>query len=297
MKINKKLIAVSGGPDSMFLLNWCINTYGSQNLIVASVNYKTRTESDSEIELVKKYCSENNVILEVFECFFALNKGNFENWAREQRYEFFKQIYFKYNCDLLILGHHKDDFIETAQMQLESKRFPVFFGIKSTNLLKNMNIYRPFVNKYFKDEILSKVREQNIPFCVDQSNFDIKFKRNQFRKNNSFWTKEQKQDFYLKIIKINDDLNLQNKKIDIEYINWTNTDFSQDFFAKTVHQDRLMYKYIHNFFENIKLSSKKIVSILQWYLSNNRTSTYLLKKDIKIRKKSGKLLNKFFNLK
>jgi len=48
------VLAVSGGPDSMFLLdNLRQKRY---KLIVAHVNYHKRKESDRDEELVKEYC-------------------------------------------------------------------------------------------------------------------------------------------------------------------------------------------------------------------------------------------------
>ncbi|MCT4469569.1 tRNA lysidine(34) synthetase TilS [Mycoplasma sp. HS2188] len=291
MKTSKKVIAVSGGPDSMFLLNWCMNEYGIDNIVVVSVNYKTRKNSDFEIELVKKYCQKNNIIFESIVCDKQYAEGNFENWARNQRYDFFKSIYIKYNCDLLILGHHKDDFIETAQMQLESNRFPDFLGIKSINLLKNMNIYRPFVNKYFKEEIVELVQKNNIPFCIDESNFDTKFKRNLIRDNNRSLSKQEKENIYQSILEKNKQLTFEKNEVDREYNDWKNSFYTQDFFQSLKYKKRLIYKYIHTHFNEVKLSSSKLESIIEWYLSKNRTSSYLLKKDLRINKKSGKLLN------
>ena len=50
-KNKKYIVGVSGGPDSMALLDMLIKE--NYNVIVAHVNYKTRDESDSEEQLVK----------------------------------------------------------------------------------------------------------------------------------------------------------------------------------------------------------------------------------------------------
>ncbi|MCU9937406.1 hypothetical protein NW731_02845 [Mycoplasmopsis felis] len=43
---------------------------------------------------------------------------------------FFKKIYYENHCDYLLIAHHLDDFIETAQMQLQSQRNQFYYGIK-----------------------------------------------------------------------------------------------------------------------------------------------------------------------
>ena len=54
------LVAVSGGPDSMALLDMLYKM--NFKLIVCNVNYKTRAESDLEEEIVRSYCSKRNVL-------------------------------------------------------------------------------------------------------------------------------------------------------------------------------------------------------------------------------------------
>ncbi|TNK96322.1 tRNA lysidine(34) synthetase TilS, partial [Mycoplasmopsis pullorum] len=102
------LLAISGGPDSIFLLNKYIN---HNNIVVAHVNYNQRFNSDIDQKIVEEMCKKHNIPYEIL----SLKKddyqgGNFQNWAREQRYNFFKQVYDKYQCNVLFVAHHIDDF-------------------------------------------------------------------------------------------------------------------------------------------------------------------------------------------
>ncbi|WP_051630112.1 tRNA lysidine(34) synthetase TilS [Mycoplasma simbae] len=285
---NKVLIAVSGGPDSMLLLHWAIEKYGRSNLVVASVNYKTRVESDSEIEFVKNFCSHKNIVFETRVCDRSSSKGNFENWAREQRYLFFKELYDKYSCKILLTGHHKDDFIETALMQKESGRNPMFFGIKSTNILFDMFVYRPFIDLYYKSEIISKLNQLNIDYCLDKTNFIPVYTRNKIRQKLSTLSTREKEKIYNEFVLIN--ANKDWKKIKNVYKIWANTEYSQDCFVDLGFKEQLIYKFVHENFQNINLSSSKIHSIIQWYCSANRTSKYLIKDSVWLVKKRGKLI-------
>nr|WP_307907516.1 tRNA lysidine(34) synthetase TilS [Mycoplasmopsis bovis] len=106
------LLGVSGGPDSMYLLDLLYSK--RKDIVVATVNYNVRENSSYDVEVVRKYCQEKEIIFEHLEidknaCF----KGNFEQWARNIRFDFFKKLYEKYNCEALYLAHQKDDFIES----------------------------------------------------------------------------------------------------------------------------------------------------------------------------------------
>ena len=57
------VVAVSGGPDSMLLLNILLDLRKKLNLniVVSHVHHNLRKESDDEAIKLKKYCEENNI--------------------------------------------------------------------------------------------------------------------------------------------------------------------------------------------------------------------------------------------
>jgi len=68
------LLAVSGGPDSMFLLN----EYHRRHIVVAHVNYNSRKTSKRDEQIVRDYCEYHNIKLEVLNV-KEKPKGNFES--------------------------------------------------------------------------------------------------------------------------------------------------------------------------------------------------------------------------
>ena len=60
------IIACSGGPDSMCLLDMLIKYRDkvSINLVIAHVHHNVRKESDDELAFVKEYANQNDVIFE-----------------------------------------------------------------------------------------------------------------------------------------------------------------------------------------------------------------------------------------
>ena len=56
----------------------------------------------------------------------------------------------------------------------------LFYGIKDVNIYKNINVIRPLLH-YRKRELQEYCKINNVPFSIDPSNEDIKFRRNYFR--------------------------------------------------------------------------------------------------------------------
>ncbi|MFV8459479.1 tRNA lysidine(34) synthetase TilS [Mycoplasma sp. CR] len=282
---NKYLIAVSGGSDSMFLLD----RFKKYNVVVAHVNYHQRDDSSIETDIVKKYCAKYKLPLFVLE----LNKddytgGNFEDWAREKRYEFFKQIYHDQSCNYLLIAHNKDDFFESAMMTRESNRKKDFFGIKKHNKIYGMNVYRPYVNKYWKDYIAHKCIYERIPFHIDSSNLRQEYTRNKIRMTyrnhlllKSIWV------WYFRLK--NKKLKVEQLKISRNYKKWVKSNYSQDIFKKLKFKEELIYKFINQNYDHINLTSGKLRSIIDFLLSKNRTSTYKLDDNDFLNKEKGHL--------
>ncbi len=288
------LLGVSGGPDSMYLLDLLYSK--RKDIVVATVNYNVRENSSYDVEVVRKYCQEKEIIFEHLEidknaCF----KGNFEQWARNIRFDFFKKLYEKYNCEALYLAHQKDDFIESYFMQKESNRKPDFFGIKAQNEIFGMNVLRPLVNTVFKSEILEYLHKNKIDYAYDYTNDLTIYTRNKIRNRLKNLSNREKSKIIDEINKLNQNLQMTENEVLSEYDEWKNTNFSQDTFAKLKNKDRLVYKLIYEKFSNISLSKGKINSVAEFILSKNRTSNYLLKNDVFMQKKHGKLVFLIFD--
>ena len=116
---NAIVVGVSGGPDSMALLNVLqrVKKEIDIRIICAHVNHNQRKESEDEEAYVREYCKMNDII---FECIKFENWGddNFENEARSRRYKFFEELIDNYNAKFLMTAHHADDLIETILMRI-----------------------------------------------------------------------------------------------------------------------------------------------------------------------------------
>ncbi|MCU4706736.1 tRNA lysidine(34) synthetase TilS [Mycoplasma sp. CSL7503-lung] len=288
-KNKKYLIAVSGGPDSMFLLN----KFKNKNVVVAHVNYNQRKDSYQDQKIVQNFCLDNNIKLEVLE----LKKedyisGNFQEWARNERYTFFKSVYDKNKCNLLMVAHNIDDFLETSILQINSDRKPLYFGIKKTNNIYGMNILRPLLFRYFKSTIESKSLSKKIPFHIDYTNLTNKYSRNIIRNELKNKYKIYKLFLVAKIIYKNFFLKHKKNKIYNEYYKWEKNDFSVECFRSLKHKEEIIFKFLNENINEINLSSRKINSIIEFILSKTNNKTYKLNNKFYLSKKNWKLFIK-----
>lgn len=283
---SKFLIGVSGGPDSMYLL-WHLKNL---NVIVAHVNYHKRIDSDNDENIVREFCSNHNIPLEILNIKEHSERGNFQAIARKERYDFYKTIYKKYNCDNLLLAHHKDDFIETAIMQDESSRQPLFYGIKKFNVIGDMKIYRPILYLKWKDDIQKFCNKNKINYAIDSTNEQNIYSRNIIRNKLKNIPIDEKEKIFDKYITLNINNDKLTNKINKEYIEWENTFFDCDWIKNSTHWDKLIFKMINQHFKEVKLSSQKIKLIYQFIISKNRTSDFKLNDNNKLFKIKNKLV-------
>lgn len=176
-KNKKYLLACSFGPDSMALFDLLVKLKCC--FIVVFVNYHQRVESDDEQKKILNYCNYLNIKCEILDTKKIKKIGNFQSWAREVRYNFFKKQYQKYNADGLFVAHHQDDLIETYIMQKNKCRVDEY-GIKNISFIKEMKVIRPLL-KYTKNELLNYCILNKIPFSIDKTNLETYYLRNKIR--------------------------------------------------------------------------------------------------------------------
>jgi tRNA(Ile)-lysidine synthase len=170
----KQVIAVSGGVDSMALLNILYKAYGPLFEVV-HINHGTRIENEIEEKLVKKFCQKLNIKMHIFKLQMSLNEKNFEAKAREQRNTIFKRFILE-NYQV-IEAHHIDDSFEWTMMQrLKQGKLVSTLGIP----VCNNGIIRPFLS-VTKKQIIKYAKKTHVEWIEDQSNQNTKYERNYWR--------------------------------------------------------------------------------------------------------------------
>ncbi|WP_373440444.1 tRNA lysidine(34) synthetase TilS [Metamycoplasma equirhinis] len=290
----KILIGVSGGPDSM----WLLNLMKDKNIVVAHVNYNKRIDSNYDQALVKNFCLENNIPCEILSLHSDYQIGNFQSIARNERYEFYSEIYKKYSCTLLLLAHQKDDFLETALMQQRSNRTPFLYGIKIDGNLLSMNIFRPMLYLWWKKEIIDLCNKNSLLFATDSTNEMPIYTRNKIRLELNTITIAEKQKKFTEFIDLNNENDNFVFLVEKFYDEWEKNNFDCDMFKKLVSRDMqqsIVFLLITKNYKNINLTSKKLFSIVDFVCSKNRTAIYKLNSTNKLFKKKNKLFFSSFS--
>ena len=181
---NKKIgLAVSGGVDSMVLLDaFCkLSKEFDLKLFALHYNHKWRKESYLDLKPIRKYCKKHGLQL-----LYGENKSkviNNEEAARNQRYLFFKQCAKKHLLTAVCTAHHEDDQLETILFRLARGTGPK--GLLPIKELFDFScgamIYRPFL-KIKKEEIYNYAKQNRLLYIEDKTNHDLKYKRNLIRK-------------------------------------------------------------------------------------------------------------------
>ena len=172
------LLAVSGGADSMALLQLFYSL--ELKFQVAHVNYHLRgKDSDADQELVKNFCSENNIPFHLYEVSDKDQKpeNSIQNWARNLRYDFFREIQKTENLDYLVTAHHLNDQLETFLINLsKASGIHGLSGIPANE----SQIIRPLLN-FTKEEIYAFAKTHHLEFREDVSNQKNDYLRNFIR--------------------------------------------------------------------------------------------------------------------
>lgn len=182
VKGDKILIAVSGGLDSVVLLDMLFKT--GFNINIAHCNFQLRgQESDMDEEFVRNLGKNYKLKTFVKICdaseYAKTNKLSIQESARELRYHWFKEISLKNKFDKIVVAHHFDDNLETFFINFS--RGSGLSGLKGIPV-KNDNIVRPLMFASRK-EIEVYAKENKLKFREDSSNSSDKYLRNNLRHN------------------------------------------------------------------------------------------------------------------
>lgn len=249
------VVGVSGGSDSVALLDLLLNSIDHSKIVVAHVNHHVRIESDIEEEYLKNFCLERNIIFETTK-FLEYKENNFENEARKRRYKFYENLLLKYNSKFLFLAHHGDDLIETIMMKIvRGSNLTGYSGIKEITNKKNYFIIRPLL-KFTKEDIITYNKENNLVYFNDRTNEDTNYTRNRYRKT------------ILPLLKKEDPL------VHLKFLKYSNILQEYDSYITKICQDLIIKKYqdkikINDFKEEDPFIQKNIIYLLLVKIYNN----------------------------
>ena len=181
----KILVAVSGGKDSMALLNILINLKAELGikLFAANLDHCLRKEGpDQEARMIDDFCRERSVPFyhekrDVRDLMKKKRGLSIESAAREVRYDFLRDVKSAVEADLIAVGHNRDDLVENILLRLARGT-----GMKGVVGLRPFSgdLIRPLL---FSDmqRIIDYVTINRVTFMEDQTNSEDDFERNYVR--------------------------------------------------------------------------------------------------------------------
>lgn len=185
---DRVLVGVSGGPDSMVLLQLLHSLAPRWGLELHAAHLHhglRRGDADRDRELARRVCRELKVPFasrKVDVRDLAAKKGlSLEDAARRARYALFSRVARRKGIGILALGHTADDQAETFLMRLLRGAGGRGLGCMAPSRPGNgFTVVRPMLGVW-KREVLSHARARGVPYRLDKSNRDLSFTRNRVR--------------------------------------------------------------------------------------------------------------------
>lgn len=276
------VVGVSGGPDSMALLD-ILNKLKSELdlvLICAHVNHNKRVESDKEQEDLHKYCIDNNIIFEYIKV-QEWGEDNFHNEARTLRYDFFEELVNNYAAKYLMTAHHADDLMETILMRIvRGSTLKGYGGFSRIVNRGKYTIVRPLITKT-KDELIKYVEDNNIKYAIDSSNNEDHYTRNRYRHHVIPFFKSEDINVHKKFLKFSETLLANSEFIDNE---------TKKIFNKVVHdgiidikmfkeldkiiQEKVIYNILEKIYgDDLLIVSDVHVELIQDLINSNKVNS------------------------
>ncbi|MDP2964713.1 MAG: tRNA lysidine(34) synthetase TilS [Pelolinea sp.] len=171
----KFLVGISGGPDSVCLLD--VLSQLPYEIVVGHLNHNLRPSSSEEMAFVEKIATKYGCkfigktanILKLSE----LNKVGIEETARKERYRFLFSAAQNENAAAVFVAHQADDQIETLLMNLiRGAGLEGMSGMRVISISEfhpSIPLVRPLL-KTWREDIMNYCRSHRLEFRLDESN-------------------------------------------------------------------------------------------------------------------------------
>ncbi len=170
----KRIVAVSGGVDSVVLLDMLARQYEAGQLVVAHFEHGIRgEESKADARFVEKLSQKYRLQFEV--SYGDLTKTTSEADARKARYDFLRSVARKYD-GTIVTAHHQDDLVETIALNILRGT-----GWRGVAVLDSSDVERPLLYLTKKD-IYNYALEHQLEWVEDETNQTDIYTRNRLRR-------------------------------------------------------------------------------------------------------------------
>lgn len=179
------VVGLSGGPDSVCLINLLYSVREELNLKLAAchINHMLRGEAADEDErFASELCQKLNIVFYSKKVdinkYSKKNRLSSEAAGREVRYEYFNEIMKKLNFNRIATAHNANDQAETILMRI--MRGTGLEGLSGIPV-KRDNIYIRPILFLKREEIEEYCEDININPRIDATNLERDYSRNKVR--------------------------------------------------------------------------------------------------------------------
>ena len=169
--MNKIILAVSGGVDSVVLLDMLANQ-PKLDIIVAHFDHGIRSDSAEDTRFVESLAKMYGLAFETRR--EELGPEASEELARDRRYSFLRSLAKKYKAHI-VTAHHSDDVVESILINLY--RGTGWRGLA----VMDSDVLRP-IWAMSKKDIIAYAKKHNLVWREDSTNSSDSYLRNRFRR-------------------------------------------------------------------------------------------------------------------
>lgn len=166
------LVAVSGGVDSVVLLDMLVR--GSASVIVAHVDHGIRTDSDADARFVEGLARHYGVPYAATR--LTLGARASEAVARQARYAFLYEKAREFDAEI-VTAHHMDDLIGSVAINLIRGT-----GWRGLAVMNRAHIARPLLG-WTKQQVYRYALEHRLEWVEDSTNQSDAYLRNRLRES------------------------------------------------------------------------------------------------------------------
>jgi tRNA(Ile)-lysidine synthase len=177
LALGSQLVAMlSGGRDSVCLVDLMVRLLGADRVTALHVNYGLRDDSGADEEHCAALCEQLGVQLEVEQPRRPEGPGNLQAWARDTRYAAAARLALGEGA-LIATGHTADDQVETILYRLASSPSRrALLGMRP----RDGKLVRPLL-PFTRAQITAYCGERGLAWRDDPSNAEPAYARNRVR--------------------------------------------------------------------------------------------------------------------
>jgi tRNA(Ile)-lysidine synthase len=177
LRANTPAVAMlSGGRDSVCLLDLAVRLLGADAVTAVHVNYGLRDDSDADEAHCAGLCAQLGVDLEIERPRRPEGPGNLQSWARDTRYAAAAQLALGKGA-VIATGHTADDQVETILYRLASSPSRrALLGMRA----RDGSLVRPLLG-LTRDQTTAYCGERGLEWRDDPSNAGDSYARNRVR--------------------------------------------------------------------------------------------------------------------